>query len=111
MMLQSMARVRARTARPPRGLVAEHIEVEGEEMMVFSWEDRAESLEPPETLSVAERDVLLRIVRGDTNAAIAKARQTAVRTVANQVASLLKKTGAASRYELIQRFAGTGRAR
>jgi DNA-binding NarL/FixJ family response regulator len=89
--------------------VVEEIEVDGEEMVVFSWEDRAESIQPPETLSVAERDVLERIVRGDTNAAIAKARNTAIRTVANQVASLLKKTGAASRYELIQRYAGAGR--
>jgi DNA-binding NarL/FixJ family response regulator len=89
--------------------VVEEIEVDGEEMVVFSWEDRAESILPPETLAVAERDVLERIVRGDTNAAIAKARNTAIRTVANQVASLLKKTGAASRYELIQRYAGAGR--
>jgi DNA-binding NarL/FixJ family response regulator len=104
-----MARARSRTARPPKGLVADTIEVDGEELIVFSWEDRAESTAPPGTLSAAERDVLERIVRGDTNAAIARARNTAVRTVANQVASLLKKTGAASRYELIQRYAGTGR--
>lgn len=104
-----MARARARTARPPRGLVVEEIEVDGEELVVFSWDDRVESSNPPEILSAAERDVLERIVRGDTNAAIARARKTAVRTVANQVASLLKKTGAASRYELIQRYAGAGR--
>jgi DNA-binding NarL/FixJ family response regulator len=89
--------------------VVEEIKVEGEAMMVFSWEDRAESSKVPETLSAAERDVLERIIRGDTNAAIARARNSAVRTVANQVASLLKKTGAASRYELIQRYAGMGR--
>jgi DNA-binding CsgD family transcriptional regulator len=35
-----------------------------------------------------------------SNAAIARARQTSVRTVANQVASLFRKTGARSRDEL-----------
>lgn len=53
--------------------------------------------------------MLVRLVRGDSNAVIARARKTSARTVANQVASLLRKTGASSRYELIRRFARASR--
>lgn len=102
-----MARpARTKAARPPRGLVVERLHVDGEQMLVFSW---GEPSEPPAELSKAERAVLERVVRGESNAAIARARKTSVRTIANQVASLLRKTGAASRYELIKRYAGARR--
>ena len=48
-------------------------------------------------LTPAERDVLELVRRGMTNAEIARLRERASRTVANQVASLLLKTGATSR--------------
>ncbi len=79
--------------------------VDGEELVVFSWS--SEPAAPPPDLSTAEADVLARLARGQSNAEIAKARKTSARTVANQVASLLRKTGAASRFELIRRYAGT----
>jgi DNA-binding NarL/FixJ family response regulator len=87
--------------------VVEKLAVGGEELMVFSWTTR--ETEVPQGLSSAESEVLARVVRGESNAAIAKARKTSARTVANQVASLLRKTRSASRYELIRRFAGTTR--
>ncbi len=74
--------------------------------MIFSWTAPDER---PADLSKAERDVLERVTRGESNATIARARKTSVRTVANQVASILRKTGAASRFELIQRYAGVRR--
>ena len=43
---------------------------------------------------------------GDSNAAIAQARNTSERTVANQLAALLRKTASKSRFDLIRRFAG-----
>jgi DNA-binding NarL/FixJ family response regulator len=86
--------------RPPRNLVAERID---DELVVFTW-DVAEP--PPVKLTTAERAVLARVVRGESNEAIARARKTSVRTIANQVASLLRKTGAASRFDLIRRFGG-----
>jgi DNA-binding NarL/FixJ family response regulator len=52
------------------------------------------------TLTAAERDVLGMVRMGLTNAAIASARQRSERTVANQVASLLKKLDAPSRRSL-----------
>ncbi len=52
------------------------------------------------TLTRAEQAVLQLLLEGRTNAEIAKVRKTAVRTVANQVASLFKKHGVSSRSEL-----------
>ena len=89
-----------RTAPPPTNLVAERID---DELVVFSW-DIAEP--PPPQLTSAERDVLARVVRGESNQAIASARKTSVRTIANQVASLLRKCSAASRFDLIRRYGG-----
>jgi DNA-binding NarL/FixJ family response regulator len=54
----------------------------------------------PPALSTAEREVCRLLLAGATNAEIAKQRGTAVRTIANQVASILRKVGAASRSEL-----------
>jgi DNA-binding NarL/FixJ family response regulator len=94
--------------KPPRSLIVERLSVDGEELLVFEWTTDAPAVQPLPELSRAEQDVLERVVRGDSNAAIARARKTSVRTVANQVASLLRKTGAASRFELINRFGGRG---
>jgi DNA-binding NarL/FixJ family response regulator len=52
------------------------------------------------SLTAAERDVLALVRMGYTNAAIATARKRSERTVANQVASLLKKLDAPSRRAL-----------
>lgn len=84
---------------PPANLVAEKLD---DDLVVFSWD----IARPPPDLTRAERDVLARIVRGESNRAIASARKTSVRTIANQVASLLRKTGATSRFDLIRRFGG-----
>lgn len=61
----------------------------------------------PESLTPAERRVLELLRRGNTNAEIAKACARSLRTVANQVASILRKTGAHSRYELMREGAGS----
>jgi len=52
-------------------------------------------------LTDAERDVLALLQRGLSNQAIAWSRSRSVRTVANQVASLLRKTKCGSRRELV----------
>jgi DNA-binding NarL/FixJ family response regulator len=62
------------------------------------------SLPSPEdagpVLTSAEREVRAALLRGETNAQIAAARHTSVRTVANQVASLMRKLSVGSRAEL-----------
>lgn len=52
-------------------------------------------------LTAAERAIVARIVAGDSNRAIAVARGTSTRTVANQVAAIFAKLGVASRAELV----------
>ena len=49
------------------------------------------------SLTAAERDVLELLRRGMTNAEIARLRERSARTVANQVASILRKSGVPSR--------------
>ena len=90
---------RGKRIGPPPNLVAEKID---DDLVVFSWDIAA----PPQELTSAEREVLARVVRGESNQAIACARKTSVRTIANQVASLLRKTSAGSRFDLIRRFGG-----
>jgi|HubBroStandDraft_4_1064222.scaffolds.fasta_scaffold440022_2 DNA-binding NarL/FixJ family response regulator len=58
-----------------------------------------------DTLSPAEREVAVLAAAGLTNLAIAKYRGKAVRTIANQMASILCKLGVGSRYDLAARFA------
>jgi DNA-binding NarL/FixJ family response regulator len=90
--------------RAPRGLVATHFEVAGERFVVFAFP--AAPPKPAQTpLSASETHVLQLIIGGRSNAEIAAARSTSVRTVANQVASILKKLGVGSRYELARRSA------
>ncbi len=52
-------------------------------------------------LTPSELDIVYRILRGESNKSIAESRGTAVRTVANQVASVFQKLGLASRAELV----------
>jgi DNA-binding NarL/FixJ family response regulator len=58
------------------------------------------------TLSGAERDVLELVTDGKSNREIAEARNRSVRTIANQVASLLRKTAAPCRRALVAWSAG-----
>ena len=59
----------------------------------------------PKTLTPAERAIAKAIGKGLSNAQIARARKTSERTVANQVASLLRKMNVASRAELALKLA------
>ncbi|HEX8795208.1 MAG TPA: LuxR C-terminal-related transcriptional regulator, partial [Polyangiaceae bacterium] len=90
---------------PPSGLEVEIVEVDGETLLVFSWTRRSGSAVV--ALTPTEREVLEAVCAGRSNAAIAAARGTAVRTVANQVASLLRKFRVRSRHELAAKLAVT----
>jgi DNA-binding NarL/FixJ family response regulator len=54
-----------------------------------------------ERLSPAEREVAQLVVSGRSNEQIAEQRGTSIYTVGNQVCSILRKLGVASRFELI----------
>lgn len=58
-------------------------------------------------LTAAEREVVRRVLDGRRTSEIAAARRTSPRTVANQLQSVFRKLGIASRAELARRFAGT----
>jgi DNA-binding NarL/FixJ family response regulator len=94
----------------PAGVVAERLSVGGDEFVLFSWDVPTGDDRALEALSAAERDVLERVARGASNQEIATARRVSARTVANQVAALLRKLDARSRLDLIRRFA-RGRSR
>jgi DNA-binding CsgD family transcriptional regulator len=66
---------------------------------LLAHDPRADADEP--TLTAAERDVLALIRQGLSNAEIAAQRGRSVRTIANQVARLLEKTGRPSRRALL----------
>lgn len=107
----------------PRDLLVDRLEIDGEEFAVFSWDTEAvdeavdaavtaavdeTASDPRAALTPSERSVLALVVAGASNAAIARSRGSSVRTVANQVASLLDKLGADSRFDLIRRFGRSG---
>ena len=71
----------------------------GEEFVVFS---APVALEIEGAFTPSETDILSAVARGMSNSAIARARGTSARTVANQIATLFGKTGASSRAELAQ---------
>jgi DNA-binding CsgD family transcriptional regulator len=104
--MQAMGRRCTTGDAAPRALSVEMLCAEGaqgEEFAVFSW-DATECPPAAAGLTCAEQEVLQRVVAGASNAQIAAARGTSIRTLANQVASLLHKLGAESRFELIRRF-------
>lgn len=88
----------------PFGLRASFVEIEGERLLVLSYPVPSARL--PHSLTSAERDVALAMLGGRSNRAIARARGTAERTVANQVAAIYRKLGVRSRTELGRRLAG-----
>jgi len=99
-----MARA-SRGGTPPEGLEVSTV-ADSDEFIVVTW-DVSSPVSSPVSLTPAERQVLTLVIAGGSNAAIARSRKTSVRTVANQVASLLAKLGAGSRYDLIRRFGAT----
>lgn len=59
---------------------------------------------PPE-LSASERDVVARLLAGQSNGEIGQARGTSAKTVANQLHAIYRKLGVNSRDELAARLA------
>jgi DNA-binding NarL/FixJ family response regulator len=62
-----------------------------------------EAQAPDPSLTSAERQVVEHVLSGRSNAAIARARSTSSRTVANQLAAIYRKLGVSSRWELAAR--------
>ena len=95
-----------RSISPPAGMSAYRVDA-SDELVIFVWDSEQAS---SGALAPGEREVLRLLLAGLSNSEIAAARGTSARTVANQVASLLKKLGARSRYELIGRMSAESAA-
>src|SRR5262245_8797665 len=80
-------------------LDAELIELDEQVFLLVAW-DLGQKPQRTVALTAAEEAILQLICKGYSNAEIAKRRGTALRTVANQVAALLRKHGVQSRHEL-----------
>jgi DNA-binding NarL/FixJ family response regulator len=62
----------------------------------------------PDSLTEAERSVARALLAGESNAQIAAARHTSVRTIASQVSSLMRKLRVQSRAEALALLFQTG---
>ncbi|MCC6625527.1 MAG: hypothetical protein IT385_30085 [Deltaproteobacteria bacterium] len=87
--------------RPPDTF--ERVESGPAEVLVFS--SRPGEIGWPPILTPAEREVASATAAGRTVHEIAAERSTSERTIANQLASIYRKLGVASRSELVSRFA------
>ncbi len=91
-------------AEPPAGPRVTPLAVGPERLVVLSFPVGAAPNLP--ALTPAERQILAAILRGMSNDEIARERGRSVRTVANQIAALFRKTGVRSRAELARRLFG-----
>ncbi len=96
----------------PRDVRVDQLEVSGERFLVVSYDlEVGGALRLEERLSASEAQVAKLVIQGLSNAEIATRRGTSVRTVANQVASILRKLGMESRNALMAHSLVTGRSR
>ena len=89
---------------PPADLDVTFLHADDDTLAVFSF-----SLAPPQlppSLSEAEHAVVIGVLGGMSNAQIARSRGRVEKTIANQVASVLRKLGVGSRAELAARLLG-----
>jgi DNA-binding NarL/FixJ family response regulator len=86
---------------PPQGMAAHRFDVGPDAFAILEFPvgDPA-SVPAPDTLTPSEQDVMRLILEGKSNQEIAHARRRAVRTIANQIASIFKKLRVGSRCEL-----------
>jgi DNA-binding CsgD family transcriptional regulator len=85
----------------PGGLVAHRFDVGGDAFAILEF-PLADLVSPQllASLSASEQSVMRLVLEGKSNLEIARVRRRAVRTVANQVASIFRKLGIGSRCEL-----------
>jgi DNA-binding NarL/FixJ family response regulator len=88
----------------PSGLRASNFSWGSDEYFVLSYPAASPAL--PTSLTPTEREVAASLLLGHSNRQIAFARRVAVRTVANQVAAVLRKAAVRSRFELVRKFTG-----
>ena len=88
--------------KAPPGLRCLVLEVGGALVAVLTF--RLDAGMSARRLTKAEEEVVRAIFEGKSNETIARARGTSPRTVANQIASIFRKHGVASRAELVAHY-------
>lgn len=73
------------------------MEVDGERFALFTLPDAPDAPELPSDLTATEREVALAMLMQLSNAEIAARMGRSVRTIANHVAAVLRKSGSVSR--------------
>lgn len=89
-------------APTPPGLRCLPVEIGSVTVVVVTF--RRDAGTSTQLLTTAEERVVRAIFEGKSNEAIARERGTSPRTVANQVASVFRKCGVASRAELLAHY-------
>lgn len=85
----------------PEGLTATPFQIAGEDLVVFRYALDDRNAVERSALTPAERDIAALVAAGLDNSEIATRRGTSVRTVANQVASILRKLRLDSRRQVM----------
>ncbi|MBZ0119479.1 MAG: helix-turn-helix transcriptional regulator [Sandaracinaceae bacterium] len=99
-------------SKPPPHVHVRGLDVGSGQFIVLSYAlDTSAEPALADRLSPAEAKVAAMVIEGLSNAAIAARRGTSARTVANQVASILRKLALESRRDLMARVLVTGRLR
>lgn len=88
----------------PKDLRVTELEVGGERLLVLSYPRRKRALLADGVLTRTEAAVANLAIAGLSNGEIAARRGTSIRTVANQMASVLHKLRCGSRRELVVRY-------
>lgn len=86
---------------PPPGFRGAKLEDEGRTFLIMSYE--LPEWELPDTLTLAERQVLRATLGGATQAQVAEARGVSCTTIANQLAAGFRKLRVGSRMQLAAR--------
>ncbi|MFO0619220.1 MAG: LuxR C-terminal-related transcriptional regulator [Polyangiaceae bacterium] len=95
---------------PPAGLSVRRFTAKGVHLALVSFalppngELKSESDRAAAELTSTEVELLRELLRGSSNADIARVRGTSIKTVSNQVSALLAKFGAKSRTDLATRW-------
>jgi DNA-binding NarL/FixJ family response regulator len=82
------------------------VTLDGATYLVVEWRPDGEALA---ALTPSERAVADLVARGASNEEIARRRRTSTRTVANQIASILRKLGVSSRVAVARAIARSAR--
>jgi len=99
----SLTELAERLSAPSR---LRRLAVNDQEVLCFSGPDRSPPAADLEALSGAEREVARSLVRGLTNAEIARALGKSEHTVTHQIGSVFRKLRVGSRAELVARWSG-----